>query len=907
MIFKRWFKPKWQHQDAAIRLQAISELQTAEPEYKKVLHELAFNDGAEQVRRAALQQLDEFSLWWQASKQDPAERLKQYAEQQLIGMLLENKVSAALKQQFIAQCNRSSILEQLALTENDAAVKFMLLQRLDKPELTLKSLLDPVLSVSQKLQLLESVQDEKQLEKLSRQSDGELQQHVQQKLQALEEQKQLPLKLRKQLTLLLARLNALRERHNIAEVPDLLQSLRNEWQTLVPQLGCLGTDAAEFSAKYQKLEQQLAEWLAPRLQLLEQQQAEQQAAVEKDTFYQQISQQLTTVRNQLATALLNTDLTAAEALSQQVEQIQQHIADADQNDTRQQQLRRSAAQLAKQLNELPLIAEKLISATRLLTDWATQPLPDSADSYQQSLPLYQKWLRQWQQLNKGLGIELPESLKQSYTELADTWQQVCNGFKAEHEKQYKLCRNKLSEFRRLYDAGKYKVLFGLFKGIEADYSQLSVSQQQQLAKDYEFATSKLAELSDWQEYIATPRKQALLAQVQQLAATVLTDASTRAREVKQARELWKSLGRAEAALDAELNSAFDQACEAAFEPCREHFARMDAERETNAQARLEIIQQLQQLAEVPEAKTLDAEIARLTQAWQKTGPVDKARFTELFARYQQALKPLKQRIKLQQQDAFNAKQALIEQAAAAAVLEDAAMAAKVLKECQQQWKTLGFAGKGRDQALWQQFRQLCDTFFNARTEQFKQQQQAEQEEQHQTEQALTQFTAELEQVKELTALTELETRIRQFAVDKSRSQQQAVRVLSEKLKLKQQQLLQQKDNADIRLLLDILDSDRNVTAEQLPARYRDTFNQPQGQNLNRLQLTLALEIISGKNSPQQDSSARQQVQLLLLSDKHNQGEELTTAALFKRWLQFGPVAENEKPLLQRVTEVLLNT
>lgn len=75
MIFKRFFKPKWQHPDAAVRQLAIAELNSNDQAQKSVLHELAFNDGAEAVRKAALLKLNDFSLWWQASKQDSAERL----------------------------------------------------------------------------------------------------------------------------------------------------------------------------------------------------------------------------------------------------------------------------------------------------------------------------------------------------------------------------------------------------------------------------------------------------------------------------------------------------------------------------------------------------------------------------------------------------------------------------------------------------------------------------------------------------------------------------------------------------------------------------------------------------------------------------------------------------------------
>ncbi len=106
MIFKRFFKPKWQHADAAVRQLAIADLNQNDQEHKSVLHELAFNDGAEAVRKAALLKLNDFALWWQASKHDSAERLQQLAEQTLISQLLQTKLSRS--------SNNSLLLSKLA-------------------------------------------------------------------------------------------------------------------------------------------------------------------------------------------------------------------------------------------------------------------------------------------------------------------------------------------------------------------------------------------------------------------------------------------------------------------------------------------------------------------------------------------------------------------------------------------------------------------------------------------------------------------------------------------------------------------------------------------------------------------------------------------------------------------------
>ncbi|WP_215397545.1 DUF349 domain-containing protein [Rheinheimera oceanensis] len=896
MIFKRFFKPKWQHPDAAVRQQAINELNHEDQAHKSVLHELAFNDGAEAVRKAALTKLNDFSLWWQASKHDSAERLQQLAEQTLINQLLQNQVEPKLKQQFIAQCNRSSILEQLAQTETDAGIKFGLLQRLNKTELNLKALQDPVLQPAQKQQLLAQINDEKTLEKLSKQLTGELLVQVQQKLAWLNEQKQKPLLLRKQLTLMLAKLNAARDRSSVEALPALLADYQAQWQQLEGELDCLGDEAAEFRAKYQKISSQLQQWLAPRLEELSKLQAEQALLDARAERTKTLQQQLNQLEQALQQALLTTDISAAQQLEQQITALNDTLVNADITD--KAGLTKRLAQLQQQLSRLPELAEQLTRLTRIVADWASQPLPDNATAYQQVSAQLKQWQQDFREISKAMLIAVPASLLEAKNALQQQWQELGKSFTAQSDKAQRQCRSKLAQYRRLYSAGKYKVLFGLFKGIEQDYQQLSTEQQLQLAKDYEFARDKLAELADWQEYIATPRKQQLLQQIQQLDSVVPDNLMRqRADEVKQARAQWNSLGKADPAQEEQLNAAFDLACEQAFAPCRVYFAAQDALRAEHTIQREQIIAQALEFT-TGDAKVLDSRLQQLKQAWQQAGAVDKQQFAALNEHFNQALMPLREQLKALQQQAADAKQQLIDKAQAALGLADANLTAKVLKECQQQWKNTGNAARKQDQALWLQFRALCDGFFNARSEQFEQQKQAEQAELKQFEVQLAELAAQLDVATELAVLNELQQQL-QALQPQSSGAQHAVRQLQDKLKQKQQQWQQQQQQREFSQMFELL-AKSDVSAEQLPAGYRDCFNKQQEQQLSRAQLTLALELIADAPSPQSEQGARQQVQLLLLSDKHNQGSTLDKHSLLKRWLQFGALSEAELPLLARV-------
>lgn len=898
MIFKRFFKPKWQHTDAAVRQQAIQELNSLDQTHKSVLHELAFNDGAEAVRKAALLKLNDFSLWWQASKHDSAERLQLLAEQTLVQQLLSNQVEAKLKQQFIDQCNRSSILEQLAQTETDAGIKFSLLQRLNKTELNVKALQDTILPIEQKRVLLAQIDDEKTLEKLTKQLDSELLVDVQQKLQQLHQQKLKPALLRKQLTLLLAKLNAVRERNALADVPAQLTEYQQQWQEVLPELACLGPDADEFRDKYDKICGQIEQWLAPRLAEFQHQQAEQAAQAVRSERQQQLTEQLNLIEQALQQALLATDISAAQQLQQQLTALTTQLQAADISG--KVALQQRLTKLEQQLSQLPQLAEQLAQLTRIVADWASLPLPTTADTYQQVTGQLKQYQQDWQRLCKAMPITVPDSLNEAKQTLAQQWQQLAAGFNAQTDKVQRLCRSKLAQYHRLHSAGKYRVLFGLFKGIEQDYQQLNAEQQAQLAKDYEFARDKQVELADWQEYIATPRKQQLLEQMQQLPVEVVdSQIRQRAEEVKQARGIWNSLGKADPALDEQLNTAFDHACEQAFAPCRQYFAKQDAQRAEHVTQRQHLIAQLQDLTlQQLDVKALDTRLQQLKLAWQQAGAVDRQQFTQLNEQFNQALTPLREQLSNAQQQVAEAKQQLIVKAQAALALNEPNQTAKVLKECQQQWKTLGSAARKQDQALWQQFRTLCDGFFNARSAQFDQQKQAEQAELQQFESVISVLLVELELATEPTAFDTVQQQL-DALTPQSIATQQAVRQLLDKVKQKQQRWQQSQQQREFSQMFELLSSPE-LSADQLPSGYREHFNTQQEQQFNRVQLTIALELLAEAPSPDTQSSERQQVQLMLLSDKHNQGTVLDKHSLLKRWLQFGPLSQAELPLLARI-------
>lgn len=898
MIFKRWFKPKWQHKDAAVRQQALQALQPTESEHKKILHELAFNDGAEAVRKAALHQLNDFSLWWQASKHDAAERLKNYAEQQLIEQLLQGQVDSSLKQKFIAQCNRSSVLEQLALKEQDPAVRFALLQRLDRSDLIQQSLLDSAFPDTFKQQLLLNITDEKLLEKLSKQLNAELSASLITRLAGIEEQKQKPIRLRKELTLLLAKLNALRERTTFTDLPAQQQALETQWQAFAVELTCLPEhEAQQYRDKYQQLSARLTDWLAPKL--AEQAQLAEQAAQKaaQDARYQQLVQAIDELEQQLL-LLMQQNATENTLLLQAISALQDELTHASLTHEQHKTLQRTLQQLQQQCLQLPVVAAQLKSLTDTVEQLQQQTVPQDIAELAAAEATLSLFNRNWRLHLAALVTTVPAPLLQQQRQLQQQWQNAIRALQDQQQKGLRQIRSKCLQFKRLHTAGRYNVLFGLFKGIAEDFQQLPESSQALLEKEFAEIAALHAEIESLQYYIATPRKQALLAEVQALAAIEVTDAKARAEQVKLARANWNSLGKAEPSEDEALNQAFDLACEAAFEPCRQIFARLDAEREQHLLQRQQILQELTALtsAELPE-KTLEQTFRQLTQRWRDAGAVNRRDYQALQEEFQQLSQKLKEQVATDQAAQAQAKAAVIAEAQAALALTDATQTAQVLKELQQRWKTLGFAGRRQDQAYWLQFRALCDTFFEQRNAEYKEQQQAELQQRQQLQQALAGFAEQIEQASDVATVEQVQQALRQLVLPEGVEAKRQYQQVEGQLQQRLQQLQHQQKHADLKALLQSL-AQEDWRLETVPAAYREAFNQP-SPALSRPQLTVALELLSGKES-ESDAAEKQQVQLALLTLKHNSGQTLSTEHLLQQWLAHGAVAAQEQPLLKRV-------
>ena len=146
----------------------------------------------------------------------------------------------------------------------------------------------------------------------------------------------------------------------------------------------------------------------------------------------------------------------------------------------------------------------------------------------------------------------------------------------------------------------------------------------------------------------------------------------------------------------------------------------------NLKKKEELIAQASQLEAVTDLKEKEMLARSYMKAWFDVGPSPRETYQELadtfFGHTRAALDAVKAHydsIREGFQKNLEAKQALVEEVRALLeeeVAESTAWPAQAekVKDVQKRWKMVGFAGRKDDQEVWEQFRGLCDLFFQKR-------------------------------------------------------------------------------------------------------------------------------------------------------------------------------------------------
>ncbi|MDZ7854261.1 MAG: DUF349 domain-containing protein [Halomonas sp.] len=275
----------------------------------------------------------------------------------------------------------------------------------------------------------------------------------------------------------------------------------------------------------------------------------------------------------------------------------------------------------------------------------------------------------------------------------------------------------LDELERLLDSGAFKGASKLYQHLRQQAEQLPQAPRQPHQARLKHLAARLAELRDWRGFVAGPKRDQLCIAIEELADDSAPTEVELDRRHRQLVKEWKALG--DAAANREQSTRFRAASDRIHERLAPWRERQQAERQRNLEARESLCEQLETLLEQPDHEAdPDAlrEIRdRSREQWRRFAPVPREQAESVGRRFGRIRHDLQALIDRRAREIAEAKRDLIEQTRELLARDmPATKRADQAKTLQRRWRELGRAPKGEEQALWREFRTLCDDIFASR-------------------------------------------------------------------------------------------------------------------------------------------------------------------------------------------------
>lgn len=229
---------------------------------------------------------------------------------------------------------------------------------------------------------------------------------------------------------------------------------------------------------------------------------------------------------------------------------------------------------------------------------------------------------------------------------------------------------------------------------------------------------KLNELKQWKDYAVAPKRIELIAEMETLIGST-EEPKILADRIKSLQEEWRTISKGIVSDAPEDWERFHRASQAAYQPCREYFEAQAKLRQENLEKRKALLERLTafeatQTGESPDWHLLARVLREAPREWRQFFPVDRESGRAVQADFDGSIGRLQARLDDWYERNVADKQSLIKRARYLLTQEDSREAIEAVKRLQIQWKETGPAPRDQDQALWNEFRELCDAVYQRR-------------------------------------------------------------------------------------------------------------------------------------------------------------------------------------------------
>ena len=678
-MLRRFFSPRWQHRNAEVRERAVAELDPASDEALSILATLARGDASEQVRAAATSRLQDFQLLDEIIHQDRAASVRDSAAARVCALLAgtaEQSPIAENRLRMIRLTDNQQVLLHVARESPDPKSRLAAIDRLEAPQ-RLFELAVHAPGERERLAAAQRLEEPELLRRLVREGrDKRVLRHARERLKALQQAEQEHERRERERAQLLEQLDTWSRRTPDSLYRHRLGQLERQWREL----------ADDAPQEQQQQARALLEACTRQLAEHEQLEQTQRETEQAHRDQQNAIEQLRALREQIDPETWEHESgNIRAAVATQRRRWENAITTAEPDETARQHF-----------------ATLLESWERALDLFARLRTTEEGETAQpEAAP--EELAGQWPE-----DIPAPASLsaRPEVVEQAppaqpddDRFRPVLAGLHRE------LRQRNLRQVNRLWHRAE---------------KLLEERDNPEVRRRLEKLRPERDELRDWHDFAASPKKEELCRRMEELAATEM-DPPEKATAVQALHEEWRALMSSDQEADQALWDRFRQASDRAYEPCREHFRELDAERAANLEKRAGLCDQLHDFIEQQDWDHADWSAVweirrRAPEEWHQYEPVRFTDAREVGQRFSALLRELDRRL-----DEASARHAedlerLTAEAEALAEKESPEEAVEAARTLQQRWKQAGWVLPRQYRPLNKRFRRACDRIFAARDE-----------------------------------------------------------------------------------------------------------------------------------------------------------------------------------------------
>ena len=257
-----------------------------------------------------------------------------------------------------------------------------------------------------------------------------------------------------------------------------------------------------------------------------------------------------------------------------------------------------------------------------------------------------------------------------------------------------------------------------------------------LLSEYKAKRAEVAAAQAKEQAENLKKKQAILDVMKTLAEAETADVMDNLKRMRELQAEWKAVGPVPAEKVQELRKAYQQYQEQFYDLVKINIELRDLDFKKNLEMKTLLCEAAERLQNNENIVEASRALQQLHDEWAEIGPVARELREDLWNRFKAASTTINKkhqeyfdRLHAKEKENLEAKQALIERLKAInepLLAEDAHPSAKRWEEATEQvqavqaeWRTIGFAPRKFNQSVYEEFRNLCDAFYKAKTAHFK--------------------------------------------------------------------------------------------------------------------------------------------------------------------------------------------